>query len=98
MRTLVWFRGKDLRVRDHQALYEASKAGEVIPCFVVDPYFFSKARACELPHRMQFLIQSLQECQGKASRRFRALHARGRSTASSPTGGSNPLAGNVTAE
>jgi deoxyribodipyrimidine photo-lyase len=63
MRTLVWFRGKDLRVRDHQALYEAAMTGEVIPCFVVDPYFFSRERACELPHRMQFLIQSLAELQ-----------------------------------
>ena len=61
MRTLVWFRGKDLRVWDHQPLLEASKAGLVIPLFVVDPYFFAPERAAELPHRMQFLVESLVE-------------------------------------
>lgn len=65
MRTLVWFRGKDLRVSDHLPLLEAAAAakgpGDVIPLFVVDPYFFAKARAAELPHRMQFLVESLLE-------------------------------------
>ncbi|MFO0736749.1 MAG: deoxyribodipyrimidine photo-lyase [Labilithrix sp.] len=61
MRTLVWFRGKDLRVSDHWPLVDAAKAGEVIPLFVVDPYFFSPERAAELPHRMQFLVESLLE-------------------------------------
>lgn len=57
MRTLVWFRGKDLRVADHDALSDAAVAGEVIPLFVVDPYFFE--HASDLPHRMQFLVESL---------------------------------------
>ena len=61
MRTIVWFRGKDLRVRDHQALWTASQGGEVIPVFVLDPYFFSPERAQKLPHRMQFLLDSLSE-------------------------------------
>lgn len=61
MRTLVWFRGKDLRVWDHAPLLDASKAGEVLPLFVVDPYFFAPDRAAELPHRMQFLVESLLE-------------------------------------
>lgn len=65
MRTLVWFRGKDLRVSDHLPLLEAAAAarseGDVIPLFVVDPYFFAKERAAELPHRMQFLVASLLE-------------------------------------
>ncbi|MBT6431623.1 MAG: hypothetical protein HOK28_00935, partial [Deltaproteobacteria bacterium] len=56
MRTLVWFRGKDLRVSDHGPLQAAVKDGEVIPVFVIDPYFFSPERAQELPHRMQFLL------------------------------------------
>jgi deoxyribodipyrimidine photo-lyase len=59
MRTLVWFRGKDLRVADHAPLREAAASGEVIPLFVLDPYFFAPARARELPHRMQFLLESL---------------------------------------
>ncbi len=58
MRTLVWFRGKDLRVTDHVPLLEAAR-GECIPLFVLDPYFFSAPSAAELPHRMQFLLESL---------------------------------------
>ena len=60
MRTLVWFRGKDLRVADHGPLTEAAAGGEVIPLFVLDPFFFAPERARELPHRMQFLLESLQ--------------------------------------
>jgi len=59
MRSIVWFRGKDLRVADHEPLSEAAGAGEVIPLFVLDPFFFSPDRARELPHRMQFLLDSL---------------------------------------
>lgn len=59
MRTLVWFRGKDLRLSDHAPLLDAIAAGEVIPLFVLDPYFFLPRRARQLPHRMQFLLQSL---------------------------------------
>ncbi len=59
MRTLVWFRGKDLRVADHGPLREACAAGEVIPLFVLDPHFFAPERARRIPHRMQFLLESL---------------------------------------
>ena len=59
MRSLVWFRGKDLRVADHAPL-TAALEGEAILLFVLDPYFFSAERATELPHRMQFLLQSLE--------------------------------------
>ena len=59
MRSLVWFRGKDLRVADHGPLAEAAASGEVLPLFVLDPYFFEPARARELPHRMQVLRDSL---------------------------------------
>ena len=61
LRTLVWFRGKDLRIADHAPLGDAAAAGEVIPLFVLDPYFFAPARARELPHRMQYLLGSLRE-------------------------------------
>src|SRR6185369_3370296 len=60
-RTLVWFRGKDLRIDDHQPLLDAAAAGEVIPLFVLDPYFFAKERAAELPNRIAFLLGSLSE-------------------------------------
>lgn len=59
MRSIVWFRGKDLRVADHGPLVEAAASGDVIPLFVLDPYFFSAERAQNLPHRMQFLLDSL---------------------------------------
>lgn len=61
MRTLVWFRGKDLRLHDHPPLLDAIAAGEVVPLFVLDPYFFAPERARELPHRIQFLLESLRE-------------------------------------
>jgi deoxyribodipyrimidine photo-lyase len=61
MRTLVWFRGKDLRVHDHAPLLDAIAGGEVIPLFVLDPWFFAPERAREIPHRMQFLLGSLHE-------------------------------------
>lgn len=38
---------------------DAARAGEVIPLFVVDPFFFDPARARELPHRMQYLLDAL---------------------------------------
>jgi len=63
VRTLVWFRGKDLRVSDHapltSALATSEGEGDVVCLFTLDPYFFAKDRAAELPHRMQFLLESL---------------------------------------
>lgn len=80
MRTLVWFRGKDLRVSDHEPLRDAARAGEVIPLFVLDPYFFEPSRAAELPHRMQFLLESLRSLeQNLAARGSRLVLARGKS-------------------
>ena len=35
------------------------KGGDVIPLFMLDPYFFAPQRARALPHRMQFLLDSL---------------------------------------
>jgi deoxyribodipyrimidine photo-lyase len=62
MRTLVWFRGKDLRLHDHLPLQAAlADGGEIVPVFVLDPFFFEPKRARELPHRMQFLLDSLGE-------------------------------------
>lgn len=59
-RTLLWFRGKDLRVADHPALAEAlARGGDLICLFVLDRHFFAPERARELPHRIQFLLASL---------------------------------------
>ena len=68
LRSLVWFRGKDLRVADHAPLVEAAAAGEVIPLFVLDPYFFTPVRARRLPHRMQFLLESLRALEANLAR------------------------------
>jgi deoxyribodipyrimidine photo-lyase len=80
MRSIVWFRGKDLRVADHGPLVEAAPSGEVIPLFVLDPFFFSPERAKELPHRMQFLLDSLKELEANlAHLGSRLLVVQGRS-------------------
>lgn len=64
MTVIVWYRGKDLRIADHSPLTEAcALGGPVIPLFVLDPYFFAPSRAQELPHRMQFLLQSIASLQ-----------------------------------
>jgi deoxyribodipyrimidine photo-lyase len=77
----VWFRGKDLRLADHAPLREAAAAGEAMPLFVLDPYFFAPARARELPHRMQFLLESLGALQGNLEARgSRLVIVAGRST------------------
>ena len=80
MRTLVWFRGKDLRVADHPPLADAAARGEAIPLFVLDPRFFAPEGARELPHRMQVLLDSLAELETRiASLGSRLLVVPGRS-------------------
>lgn len=34
-----WFRGKDLGLTDHEPLNYALQRGEVLPLFVLDPFF-----------------------------------------------------------
>jgi deoxyribodipyrimidine photo-lyase len=65
MRSVVWFRGKDLRVHDHPALARAvSEHGLVIPVFVLAPDYFEGSKpASRAPHRLQFLLESLSELQ-----------------------------------
>jgi deoxyribodipyrimidine photo-lyase len=63
LRTIVWFRGKDLRVADHAPLHAALQTvrhgGEVIPLFVLDEHFFRPEAARRIPFRIQFLLESL---------------------------------------
>lgn len=81
MRTLVWFRGKDLRLADHAPLRAALEDDELILLFVLDPYFFSPERARELPHRIQFLLDSLRALESEIrSRGSRLLVVEGKST------------------
>lgn len=60
-RVLWWFRGKDLRIDDHPFFETLSHNDEIIPLFIIDPYFFDPDRASEMPHRIQFLLDSLEE-------------------------------------
>ena len=69
MRTIVWFRGKELRVGDHEPLARAAAEGEAIPLFVLEPRFFGRRGARRAPHRMQFLLESLAGLQGALSAR-----------------------------
>jgi deoxyribodipyrimidine photo-lyase len=59
LRTLVWYRGKDLRVADHAPLRAACRDGEVIPVFVLDDHFFAPRTAQRMPFRIQFLLESI---------------------------------------
>jgi deoxyribodipyrimidine photo-lyase len=61
MRTLLWFRGKDLRLADHPALSSALGSNELLPLFVIDPCWFASARAQQAPHHTQFLLESVSE-------------------------------------
>src|SRR5688572_14644094 len=80
MRTLVWFRGKDLRLHDHPPLLDAIEGGDLICVFVLDPYFFVPERARAIPHRMQFLLDSLNELQKSiAARGSRLIVVAGKS-------------------
>jgi deoxyribodipyrimidine photo-lyase len=72
VRTLLWYRGKDLRVGDHGPLVEAARDGDVLPVFVLDPWFFAPERARECPHRIQVLLESV----AALGSRLRALGSR----------------------
>jgi len=62
------------------ALYEASRRGPIVAVFVLDPYYFAPARAALLPHRIQFLLESLSSLKGNLESRGAQLYLlRGRS-------------------
>ena len=75
MRTIVWFRDKDLRVSDHAPLRDAAGAGDVIPLFVLDPGVLAPAGAPERPHGLQFQLDSLQELEASLAQRGSRLVA-----------------------
>jgi deoxyribodipyrimidine photo-lyase len=68
MRTLLWFRDKDLRLADHGPLRESMDAGEVIPLFVIGPDLAPEA-ARGRPHHAQFLLDALAALAGEIERR-----------------------------
>jgi deoxyribodipyrimidine photo-lyase len=73
MRTVVWFRGKDLRVSDHAPLRDAAKDGELIPLFILSPHYFARGRAGRAPHRIQFLTDCLRSLQANLADRGSGL-------------------------
>lgn len=68
MRSLVWFREKDLRVGDHGPLREAAADGEVLPLFVLDPGLFAPERARLMPARTQVLLDALADLEENLGR------------------------------
>ena len=78
MRKIVWFRGKDLRLTDHPAVYSAGPMALFV--FVVDPYFFNAERAEKMPHRLQYMLDALAVLEREIARRgSRLWFIRGRS-------------------
>jgi deoxyribodipyrimidine photo-lyase len=62
MRTVLWFRGKDLRLHDHAALHAACLDSEsVIPLFVLAPRYFGSHDSERPLHRLQFMLDGLVE-------------------------------------
>ncbi|MSQ43975.1 MAG: deoxyribodipyrimidine photo-lyase [Chloroflexi bacterium] len=70
MRTIVWFRGKDLRVRDHEPLVRAAASGEVIPLLILEESYFGASdkkttlggqvsKSNRPPHRLQFFLDAV---------------------------------------
>ena len=71
MRTLVWFRGKDLRLTDHAALVSASaRSRELLCVFVLQGKHFEAGERARAEHRLQCLLGALQSL-------ARELEARG---------------------
>jgi hypothetical protein len=56
MRTVVWYRANDLRISDHAPVQDASKGGEVIPLFVLDPDEYAFDRAGASRAQTEFLL------------------------------------------
>jgi deoxyribodipyrimidine photo-lyase len=65
VRSLVWYRGKDLRIADHAPLHAALEDDsngddvEVIPVFILDDFFFAPEATRRTPYRIQFLLDSI---------------------------------------
>lgn len=69
---LLWFR-RDLRLRDNEiiALATADNA-EVLPCFVIDPWFYSQAEVGKA--RVRFLFESLENLDSNLRKRGSQLY------------------------
>lgn len=54
---IVWFR-RDLRLKDSAIISEATNLPEVLPCFVIDPWFYQQGTVSTA--RVKFLFESLE--------------------------------------
>lgn len=63
MRTLVWFRGNDLRLRDHVPLSSALSQGETLLVYVLEPGLWSATVASSAIHRRRYLTQCVASLQ-----------------------------------
>lgn len=41
MTQVVWLK-RDLRIRDHAPLFQASQLGDVLPLYILEPFLFEK--------------------------------------------------------
>ncbi len=62
--TCVWFK-RDLRLRDHEPLFEAAARGLVVPVYVFEPELLSQPE--HDPAHTQFVLESLRELSPKLS-------------------------------
>jgi deoxyribodipyrimidine photo-lyase len=63
MRSLVWFRGNDLRLRDHLPLYAALRQGEAIFVYLLEPEQWSPVALGGATHRRRYLRQIVESLQ-----------------------------------
>lgn len=59
MRALVWLRGKDLRLSDHQAVSAGLEADELVFLFVLDDFFFAHENQRRFGPRLAYLSSAL---------------------------------------
>jgi len=69
MRTIVWFRDNDLRLSDHEPLWDAAHNGEVIPLWILDPEMTPSNGGADMSPRRQFYIDSLRGLEASIAQR-----------------------------
>lgn len=64
MTALVWFK-RDLRIEDHQPLYQAAKQGAVLPVYIIEPDYWQQSDV-SLRH-WQFIAPALEQLNTRLS-------------------------------
>lgn len=69
---ILWFR-RDLRIQDNQIVEQATAdKAEVLPCFIIDPWFYQQAEVGEA--RVKFLFESLEDLDSNLRERGSQLY------------------------